>query len=231
MAEEPTSEPAPAPSQQPVKDAPWITQFPKSVRGDDLMSWGATGEEMIENNRKIRAEHATMKSRLADLTSGVPESEEEYAFSIADDVKDLVNVEELKGFRTLAKDLGLSVTKAQKFVDFEAARRRAAVVAYDKAKTERTKATMEELRAEYKDKTDAVLADAFRTVTAIGGKELHDELERSLGSNPLLVRAFIKIAPLFTEAGARPASGGGGGGNDEDIDLSEVYSRSINGKK
>ena len=49
---EPASAPAaPARSQEPVKEAPWITQFPKSVRGDDMLSWGATPEDMITNVR------------------------------------------------------------------------------------------------------------------------------------------------------------------------------------
>jgi len=220
---------APAPrSQEPVAEAPWSTQIPKALRGDDMLTWGSTWEDMIGNVRSAFRENQELKSRVGEITKGVPEKAEDYTFTISEEAKPYVNAEDLKSFQALAKSFNLTTAAAQKLVEFESNRALAARKAYEDYVAAKRKEAMEGLRAEYKDKTEAVIAAALATVEALGGKALRDEMEKSaIGNNPLLIRAFIKASEHYTERGpgTNPAAGTGQGSVTE-VDLKAIYPKS-----
>lgn len=218
-------------TQAPVKGAPWITMFPKSVRGDDMLTWGATPEEMVTNVRKAMKENGDLRRRVKESTAAIPGSPDDYTFSIGEDVKDLVSLDTLKAFQQQAHKAKLTPAQAQELLGFQlglAAQTRKAAADRMKKQAEET---MNSLRAEYKEKTDAVVKDAIALVERVGGKELRDELEKTgLGNNGHLIRAFIKLAPLFNERGAGGAGSTGAAaastGGAVDVDLKSVYNKS-----
>jgi hypothetical protein len=204
--------------------------FPKSVRGDDMKSWGATTEEMVGKVRGTFKENAELKARLAEFTKGVPAGEDEYTFTVPDEFREAVSTEDLKAFSAMAAKLKMPASAAQDLVTFEMNRFAAARKAYAESREARKKEVLEGLRAEYKDKTDSLIAEAQRVAQALGGKELRDELDAGMGDSPLLIRAFIKLAPQFGErgvnsGGAAPGQGAAAAG---EVDLKQVYPKSYN---
>jgi hypothetical protein len=220
--------PEPPRSQEPDPNTPWITLFPKDVRGPDMATWGRTTAEMATKVRGAFKQNEELKAALAEYQKGVPANEDEYTFSVPEEAAALIKPEEIKDFQKLAHKLKLPSAAAQDLFAYEYGRYIASAKARQEASVAQSKALVEELRGEYKDKTEAVIEDAFRVVTSLGGKELHDALRNDMGNNKLLIKAFIKLAPMFTERGIRgggQAPGGGASGEGE-VDLRSVYSKS-----
>jgi hypothetical protein len=211
-----------------VEGAPWSTQIPKHLRGDDMLTWGATWEDMIGNVRAAFKKNAELESKMTEFTKGVPEKAEDYTFNIPEAAKAYVSAEDLKAFQGLAKSFNLTSTAAQKLVEFESNRALAARKAYEDYVAAKKKESIEGLRAEYGDKTESLLAAALQTVEALGGKELRDEMENSaIGNNPLLIRAFIKASEHYTERGpGTPPGPGGGQEGVSAVDLKTIYPKS-----
>lgn len=226
----PAPAPAPARSQDPAPEAPWITMFPKDLRGDDMLAWGRTPAEMLGTVRGALKQNSEMKAALEGFRKGVPQAEDEYTFSVPEEFRESIDPEQLKSLQKMAFKLKLPASAAQELLDFDIARNLAARKAYKEAGDLKTKAVMDELRAEYKDKTETVLEDAFRVVSSLGGKELHDALKNDMGNNKVLIKAFIKLAPLLTERGIQGGGSASGGGTpaEGEIDLREVYGKSYN---
>jgi hypothetical protein len=107
-------------------------------------------------------------------------------------------------FKALAKKLNLPQAKAQKLVDFESARLREAVQASQRAWTD----TQAKWQAEVKSDPEigrGKLADslsvAARAIDQFGGRALRQALDATgAGNNPEVVRAFVRIGRMISEA-------------------------------
>lgn len=145
---------------------------------------------------------------------------EAYAdFTVPDGVT--LDAAALDAFKGLAKDLGLSQERAQKVADVIAQQAKASAEASQSAmKAEITRVQTEwaqQAKADAEiggDKFDENLAIAKQAMEATTSPALRVLLDKSgLGSNPEVIRHFLKIAPAFREdrhvpGGSRPPGAG-----------------------
>ena len=142
--------------------------------------------------------------------AGAPETYSD--FTVPDGV--VLDTAVVDGFKGLAKDLGLSQEHAQKVADVIAQQAKASAEASQGAVQAEITRVQSAWAAEAKadpeiggDKFEENLATAKQVMEATTTPQLRMLLDKSgLGSNPEVIRHFLKIAPAFREDKHVPGS-------------------------
>ena len=220
--------------------APWTAQVLKELRGEDLAGLGTNLNDVVTNVRAVVKERDDLKAKpllpgegakpeeiaAFHKAMGVPDTPDGYTLELPAGIPaDTIKPEDVKSFRELAHKLHISLAAAKELMNFETTRAVAVRTAYAEAQTKKTEAQKDALIAKYGvEGAKAKLADAYKFIEAVGGKELSEELQASQGNNPRLIDGFIKLGVLFTEKGISPS--GTGASAEGEVDLSKVYTKS-----
>ena len=220
--------------------APWTAQVLKELRGEDLAGLGTNLNDVVTNVRAVVKERDDLKAKpllpgegakpeeiaAFHKAMGVPDTPDGYTLELPAGIPaDTIKPEDVKSFRELAHKLHISLAAAKELMNFETTRAVAVRTAYAEAQTKKTEAQAGALIAKYGvEGAKAKLADAYKVIELVGGKELAEELQASQGNNPRLIDGFIKLGVLFTEKGISPS--GTGASAEGEVDLSKVYTKS-----
>jgi len=222
--------------------APWTAQVLKELRGEDLAGLGTNLNDVVKNVRAVVKERDELKAKpllpgegakpeeiaAFNKAMGVPDTPDGYTLELPAGIPEgTVKPEDVKSFRELAHKLHIPLAAAKELMNFETARTLAVRAGYAEAQTKKTKDQADALIAKYGvEGAKAKLADAYKLIEAVGGKELSDELQASQGNNPRLIDGFIKLSVLFTEKGISPAGIGASAAGAGEVDFKKVYNRS-----
>ncbi|EPY7152255.1 peptidase [Klebsiella variicola] len=193
---------APAPSEPaaPAADAPAPVPDPAKPEGDKQQP-GAEGDkpqdDKTTNGEKPKDKPAEEKDQKQE---GAPEK---YEFQAAEGIE--LDVEALKDFEPVARDLNLTNEQAQKLVDAYPK----ILAGVQQRQAEAWQAQTEQWAADVKadkeiggDKLTANLSAAQRALDQFGTPELKEYLNTTgLGNHPDLVKTFVKIGKAMSEDG------------------------------
>lgn len=209
-------------TQAPEERAPWITFFPKDVRGEDMYAWGKTVADVANFVRNTVKERDELKAKsglkipgadakpeeLAAFRQalGVPETPDGYKVTAPEGMP----AEEVKAFLEAAHKAGYTPAQVNEVIAFYQGSIKRALENYNKRNETRLKAAEEEQRTRLaggdQKKYDGLREKARRTAALIGGDKLMDKV----GNDPELVEAFIKLSSVFGEDGSPIGSLTGG---------------------
>lgn len=217
---------------------PWVAQVQKDLRGDDL---DMPLNDMVKTYRSTAKERDELKSKSPGLVVpgenakpeeiaafkkalGVPDSPDGYTLEIPKGLEDLVKPDEVKNFKTLAHELGITEKAAKKIMEFETKRAQDARKAFVDSQNEEAKKQRDRIIEKYGEKADAKLAAAAKFASDFGGPEAVEGMKTPLGNQAWLIDMLIKAGTLVSEKGITPS--GVGGKAEGEVDLKQVYPKS-----
>lgn len=154
-----------------------------------------------------------------------PAPAEDYELKFPEGVK--VDAEQLKGFKEMAKGLGLKSDGAQKLVDFQLGREAAMLERAQKAWDAERTAWTEGLRTDKEfggEKYDANTAVARKAIEKFGTPEFKAFLDKTgLGNHPEMVRFAFRAGRALAEDKNDAGAGGGGGAASPEAALRNMY--------
>lgn len=203
------ADPTPAASDHQADGLPVTSSL---LTGGEATATQQSGTESQDKGQESTEEKSTPKEGTPP-EDGVPEAYEDFKTPEGVDLDPKV----LDEFKGLAKELGLSQSKAQQVADILGKQTQAAAVAQT-TEIQRVNASwIEQTQSDPEiggEKLAENLAAAKAAMDATTTPQLRMLLERTgLGNNAEVIRHFLRIAPAFAEAkhvagGNRPAGSG-----------------------